>query len=76
MWYVLSRYRKHRRDLTYRIYVTDCLRMMTENTAKYSNGTYITGRFADCLKRTKADNRTGDEIAADIIKKAGLVVIA
>lgn len=75
MRYVLSRYRKHRRDLTYRIYVTDCLRMITENTAKFSGGTYMTGRYADSLKQTKADNRTGTEIAADVIKKAGLVVI-
>lgn len=35
----------------------------------------MTGRYADSLKQTKADNRTGTEIAADVIKKAGLVVI-
>lgn len=77
MRYVLARYRKHMRDLTYRIYVTDCLRIITENTAKCSagGGTYMTGRYIDSMKRTKVDNRTGTEIAADIIKKAGLVVI-
>lgn len=49
--------------------------MITENTAKYSSGTYMTGRYIDSLKQTKVDNRTGTEIAADVIKKAGLVVI-
>lgn len=35
----------------------------------------MTGRYIDSMKRTKVDNRTGTEIAADVIKKAGLVVI-
>ena len=61
--------------MTYRIYVTDCLRMVTENTAKSYGGTYMTGRYIDGVKQTKMDNRTGTEIAADVIKKAGLVVI-
>jgi hypothetical protein len=48
--------------------------MMTENTAKFSGGRYVTRSFSEVLRREPVDNRTGEEIAADVIKKAGLVV--
>ena len=75
MRYALARYQSHTREVAYRIYVTDCLRIMAENMAKYSGGTYLTKRYADVVKRRPSDNRTGEEIAAEVIEKAGLVVI-
>ena len=75
MRYAVARYKTYQRELVYRIYVTDCLRMMTENTARFAKGNYIKGRYADILKEPMRDNRTGEEIAAEVIKKAGLVVI-
>ena len=75
MRYALARYNQHQRDLAYRIYVTDCLRMVTENTAKMSNGSYTVAKFADIINPKPVDNRTGEEIAADIIKLAGIEVI-
>ena len=74
MRYTSARYRQHQRDMVYRVYVTDCLRMMTENTAKFSGGRYVTRIFSEVLRREPVDNRTGEEIAADVIKNAGLVV--
>ena len=35
-------------------------------------GNYITGRFADVTAPKPKDTRTADEIAADIINRAGL----
>ena len=75
MRYAVARYKTYQREVAYRIYVTDCLRMMTENTARFAKGNYIKKRYADFLKNPVQDNRTGEEIAADVIKKAGLVVI-
>ena len=75
MRYATARFNQYQRDMAYRIYVTDCLRMMTENTARFAKGNYITKRYADFLKNPVRDNRTGEEIAADVIKNAGLVVI-
>ena len=51
----------------YRFYVTDSLSYAPQNK-------YITERFADMIKRPlgKADNRTGDEIAVDVISRLGL----
>ena len=75
MRYVIARYQSQQRDLAYRIYVCDCLRIIGENTAKISGGTYITAKLADIINHKPVDNRTGEEIAADIIKMAGIEVI-
>ena len=75
MRYAMARYQSQQRDLAYRIYVTDCLRMVTENTAKISQGFYTAARFYDVINPKPVDNRSGNEIAADIIKRAGIEVI-
>lgn len=75
MRYVIARFNQHQRDLAYRIYVTDCLRIISENTAKMGGGSYITAKFPDIINPKPVDNRTGEEIAADIIKLAGIEVI-
>ena len=38
-------------------------------------GSYITVKLADIIDPKPVDNRTGEEIAADIIKQAGIEVI-
>ena len=58
------------------MYVTDTLRILGENTAKYAGGGYIRERWADIMKPKKKDARTGEEIVADIIRKAGLKVVS
>ena len=75
MRYAMARYKSQQRDLAYRIYVTDCLRIISENTAKIGNGSYITAKFPDIINPKPVDKRTGEEIAADIIKRAGIEVI-
>ena len=37
MRYAASRYEKERRDSAYRIYVSECLRMISENSAKLTS---------------------------------------
>ena len=77
MRYAIARYNQHQRDLAYRIYVTDCLRITTENTAKavsvLSHGQcdvgYIKIRYCDANKDVPVDNRTADEIINDIRNK-------
>ena len=75
MRYAMARYKSQQRDLAYRIYVTDCLRIISENTAKTRGDSYITAKFADIINPKPVDNRNGEEIAADIIKRAGIEVI-
>lgn len=59
---------------TYRVYVSDTLRIISENTARFGGGVYTKQRYYDVINPPKVDTRTGDEIAADIIKRAGLKV--
>ena len=62
----------------FRCYVTDALKNINEIVAKLYGGYQMNVRYHDLLPETKAkdneDNRTGDEIALDIIKRAGLKV--
>lgn len=75
MRYVLAQYRREQEDKAYRIYVTDALRLIAENTASSVGGKYITARFADVIAPPKEeDNRTCEEITAEIIARCGLVV--
>ena len=75
MCYAMARYQSQQRDLAYRIYVSECLRMISENAASGGGGSYIAAKFADIINPKPVDNRTGEEIAADIIKRAGIEVI-
>lgn len=76
MRYVMARYKEYQRELAYRIYVTDSLRMITENTAKFGGGSYMQARFAEIVgfgdNRASGDSRTRDEVIShvfDALKK-------
>ena len=75
MRYAIARYNQHQRDLAYRIYVTECLRMISENVASCGGGSYMAVKYDDVVNQKQVDNRTGEEIAADIINRAGIEVI-
>lgn len=60
----------------YRVYVTDALKLLSENTARYAGGSHMMQRWEDVVTPKKRSTRTGAEIAADVIKKAGLKVVS
>lgn len=62
------------REEAYKIYIAHGIRMATENIAKLCGGEYLTARYEDVVNPKPKDTRTGAEIAADVIKRAGLVV--
>ena len=68
--------RRQREDRIYREYVTDCLRQITENTAKYFGGQYQIERWADILKGKPKKSQTGEQIVADVVRNAGLKVVS
>ena len=72
----MSKVNQQAKDTAYRVYVTDCLKLIAENTANISRGQYMKSRYYDIVHQAKVDARTGDEIVEDIIKRAGLVVKA
>lgn len=44
------------------MYVTDALRMICENTARYAGGGYPKARWADIIRPPKEETRTAEEI--------------
>ena len=80
MRYAIARYNENQRELAYRIYVTDCLRITTENTAKtvaiLSHGemeaSYMQLAFNDILnnkpKEEKTEQQIIDEMQAEFIR--------
>lgn len=73
--FCISLFKKEQEDKAVKIYYAECLRIIAENTAKRCVGSYITVKLADILNPNPVDNRNGEEIAADIIKRAGIEVI-
>ena len=73
MRYVLARYKDQQRELAYRIYASEALRAMTENTAKFGGGAYIKGHYADILSGSPGerapDPRTHEEIVSHVFGK-------
>ena len=65
MRYVEARIDKYNRDETYRIFITESLRLAPQ-------GKYITKSYGDMFEKRQIDARSGDEIAMDVITNAGL----
>lgn len=70
----MARLNERARDEAYRIYVTDALKITAENTARYAGGSYMRARYADAISPEKRDERSCEEITADVIARCGLVV--
>lgn len=67
MRYAIARYNENQRELAYRIYLTDTLYFITRRQG-------MAKRFRDIIVKTPDDERSGEEIAAEVIARAGLVV--
>ena len=67
MRYVTARLEQELREITYRYYITESIFLNGENKR-------LTFRYRDLLdgKVKPPDHRSGDEIAEDVIKRAGL----
>lgn len=70
----MARLNERAKAEAYRIYVTDALRIVGENTARYASGNYIKARYADMIEPKKQDNRTCEEITADVVARCGLTI--
>ena len=54
--------KKQGQEKAYRVYVTDALKTITENTAKYAGGSYMKVRYYDLENPKPVETRTPDEI--------------
>ena len=67
----IALFKKEQEEKATRIYCAECLRMITENTAKMSagGGSYISVILTDILNPKPADNRTSEEVISGIKNK-------
>lgn len=61
--------KKQNREKAYRVYVTDALKTITENTAKYASGIYMKVRYFDVESPKPPETRTPDEIIKNMKDK-------
>lgn len=62
----LSQFNKEK---SYQLYITECLRMITENTARFGGGSYMQLKYSELIEPKPQDNRTADEIIQGIKTK-------
>lgn len=57
--------------------MTDALSALTGNTAHYAGGAMIKERFYDIITQGKKKEtaETGEEVAVDIMRRAGLEIV-
>lgn len=77
MRYAKARFKQCQREEAYRIYVSECARITTENTARMAGkeAKYMSVKLNDLINPKPVDDRSGDEIANDILSRAGIEVV-
>jgi hypothetical protein len=71
--YVIEHYiayfKKEQHEKAYKMYITDALKIIAENTAKQVGGSYLTARYAEIIEPVKQETRTANEIIINIKDK-------
>lgn len=67
MRYAAARFRQEEERRVFEVYVTDALKLMAENTARYGGGGYIKARYHDILHPKPEETRTAAEVIAHIV---------
>lgn len=53
-------------------YTARCLRIITENTAKFGGGSYMKAEFSDIVKPQNIDHRNAEQIISDTVENIGI----
>lgn len=71
----IASFKVKKREEAYKTYITDCLRLISESTAKFGGGKYMSARFADLVdwgdRKKKEPEQDPEEIKRKIIEKLG-----
>lgn len=64
------------RSESWRVYVADALMAIAENTARFGGGRHPQSRWTEIVDRRAVpeDDRTAEEIIADIAERAGITI--
>ena len=60
--FCISLFQKEQQEKAIKIYYGECLRSISENTAKFVGGSYIEAKLSDIINPKPVDNRTADDI--------------
>lgn len=69
MNHCISLFKKEQEEKAVKIYYAECLRIMTENTAKMGGGSFVRAKMSELLDPKPVDNRTSSEIIDGIRNK-------
>ena len=76
--HIATDYRRRKRYEAFQVYVTDVLKGIADLNLKYfsrsNSAEFISKRFYDIIYPAKPDTRSADEIAKDVLAKAGLLL--
>ena len=77
MLYVKAKILDDTEELIYKRYMADGLKYVTESISQAFGGKYLYVSYFDLINNNKKQTVTkaGEEIATDVIKRAGLVVM-
>ena len=74
--YVIAKLEEKKEETAYRVYLTDALKIIGENTAKFNGGSVMSKRYYDLAFNEKQEpEKTAEQILDEVIKNAGLEVI-
>lgn len=67
----MAEFYKNQKEEIYKIYVTDCLKIIAQNTANFSGGNVIKSRYSDLIQPQKNNipKKSSAEILANINRK-------
>ena len=65
----ISAFTKDQKEQLYRVYITDALKIIAENTARSNGGNMIQARYAELINPPEEETRTKDEIVGNIRAK-------
>ena len=66
-----ARYNLYCDEIAYRFYVTEGLRVISENVVRPGKE-YLSKTFNEVLNPSREEQKTGEEIAAEVIQKTGI----
>jgi hypothetical protein len=68
--FCIASFKREQEELAYKIYMSDALKLIAENTAKFGQGgSYIKARYYDIINPKPVDNRTEEEVIDHIKNK-------
>jgi hypothetical protein len=73
---VIAKIEDMQEETIFRIYLTDALKIIGENTAKFAGGSMISKRFCDIICNQKTEpEKPVEQIIDEVIKNCGLEVV-